>query len=572
MVLSLHPLFKRIRALFSPSQPNEGRSFRLGDPDAPPAPAPGEAGEREEPRRRLSTDLDKNLGVLRRAFSYPLNSDIIHREFELGWRKPRRAGLFMIEGLARSDAVTDAILNPMLLWSSDAVDRVAPRRLASFIADRLVGHADVRLVRTFEEVIDLILVGNTAILVDGSAEAIVVETKGWEHRAPERPNTEGTTRGSQQGFAESHRANTALIRRLLRTPDLIFERIIVGRLSRTDVALIYVEGLTNPQLVGEVRRRLAAIKDRIDHVPEAGRIEQLIWDRHSSLLPLSYATERPDRVAAALTEGHFAILVGDSPFVIIGPVTFVQFVHNPEEHYLPWGVGTFMRLIRVLGVTLSLFVPALYLAVANYHHEMLPTPLLFSIAASREQVPFPIPFEIVIMELSFELIREAGTRIPTVIGGPTIGIVGAIILGQAAVSAGIVSPILILVIAVTGLGSFSIPNYSLSFSIRVMRFFLVIASAALGFFGIALVATLILGYLASIRSFGVPFLAPVAPWSPESHDIIVRGPIWIQEERPGFLRPIDRFRQKAIVRVWELKRRYVGGGVDWDEQGSGRSE
>src|SRR5690606_8118865 len=155
---------------------------------------------------------------------------------------------------------------------------------------------------TFEEVIDLILVGNTAILVDGSAEAVVVETKGWEHRAPERPNTEGTTRASQQGFAESHRANTALIRRLLRTPDLIFERIIGGRLSRTDVALIYVEGLTNPQLVAEVRRRLAAIKDRIDHVPEAGRIEQLIWDRHSSLLPLSYATERPDRVAAALTE------------------------------------------------------------------------------------------------------------------------------------------------------------------------------------------------------------------------------------------------------------------------------
>ncbi|HHW15683.1 MAG TPA: spore germination protein, partial [Firmicutes bacterium] len=416
--------------------------------------------------------------------------------------------------------------------------------------------------------LDQVLTGMTALFLDGSREALLIESKGWEKRGIERPQEEPGVRGPQDAFIETLRVNTALIRRRLRTPKLTVENLQVGQLSRTDVALIYLRELTNPKLVEEVRRRLRSIS--LDLVTSSGAIEQLIQDQSNSLFNQVLTTERPDRVAGFLAEGYVAILVDTSPFALVVPTTFTAFFHAPEDYYVRWPFATFVRLIRMGAVFLTLFLPAFYVAATTYHQAMIPTALLLAITASRENVPFPIPFEVLFMEFSFELVREAGVRIPTLIG-PTIGIVGALILGQAAVSANLVSPILVVVVAVTALGSFAIPNYNASFTIRIIRFFMILAAALLGFYGMAVEVFLLMLHLGSLQSFGVPYMSPVGPYRPGAPDILIRGPLYKMEARPAFLRPQNPERQAPETRGWDQRQppgeAGAGGGQETGEAG-----
>jgi spore germination protein KA len=310
---------------------------------------------------------------------------------------------------------------------------------------------------------------------------------------------------------------------------------------------MYLRSLANPILVAEVKRRIKGITT--DYIASIGMLEQFIEDHPSAPLPQMLATERPDRVAASLAEGRMALFLDGTPFGHILPVSLFSFFHSGDDWSMKASAGTFMRIIRWFGTLFALILLSLYLAISYYHPEALPTELILALAAARESVPFPAFFEILMMEFSFELIREAGIRVPGVLGS-TIGIVGAIILGQAAVSANLVSPIMVVIIAITGLASFAIPDYRMAFALRILRFVFLLLAATLGLVGLALGMLVLSVILCSMKSFGVPYLVPIGPKTIANFDVIARGSVFQMESRPDELNTQDPTRQPAISRSW----------------------
>lgn len=503
----------------------------------PPEPEPGEP---------VHPTLAANRQRLEAVFSIPPNADVIMREFDIGTQPSLRAMAVFIEGLSRRDTINEAILKPLMQLAHldpSPLQRPEPVRA---IAARLLPGNQVTVIDKMNDAVEQIVLGTTAIFIEGCRQALVVETKGWDHRAVSEPQSEMLVRGPHEGFVENFRTNTALVRKILRTERLVTELTTVGRISRSLLGILYIEGLVNPELLAEVRRRIEGIQ--VDHVPDSGLLEQLLEDNPVSLVPSVLATQRPDRVAAFLSEGHVAILLDNSPTALVVPITFFALLHSAEDYYLRWPFGSFMRVVRVGAFFIALLLPALYVAVTNYHPEMVPTDLMLAIAGARERVPFPAIVEVLLMEGSFELIREAGLRIPTTIG-PTIGIVGALILGQAAVQAGIVSPILVIVVALTALGSFGITDYSLQFGVRIFRFLLILTGGVLGIFGISAVLLGLAFHVTALKSFGVPVTAPIGPFH-QSRDVILRGMFWREERRPGFVFTPRPERQAEITRPW----------------------
>jgi len=321
----------------------------------------------------------------------------------------------------------------------------------------------------------------------------------------------------------------------------------LGKTAKTECAMVYINGIANPEVVKEVKRRISSLN--IDFILGDGMLEQLIEDNHLTPFPQILSTERPDRASSFIMEGQVVILSEGAPFALAVPVTFFHMLHTSEDSHLRWQQGTFLRFVRVFGMSVALFLPAVYAGLTLYHQEMIPTELLASITKARSMVPFPIVVEIIIMEASFELIREGGIRVPGVIG-QTLGIIGALILGQAAVAAGLVSPILIIIVAVTGLGSFSIPNYSLAMSIRIIRFIFIISATIAGFYSLSAAIIVFLGLMCNMKSFGVPFLSPIAPKTKANSDIIIQQPLWRQQTRPDFINSPDRKSADYNPRGW----------------------
>lgn len=495
----------------------------------------------------IQHSLAVNRLILETLFSLPENKDLVIRDFRIGGRQIADAMVVFIDGLVDKATINNDILEPLMLLS-----RLEPETsgggLMPRVKDALLPGNQVMEFNTWKEAAENILAGSTVLFVEGVSAILSVETKGWEHRIVGAATVESVVHGPHDAFTESFRANTGLVRSKLRSTALVTEIMQVGEVASTDIAVMYMKNIANPRAVREVKRRIQAIK--ADYLPDSGLLEQFIEDSPFSLVPKILSTERPDRVAYGLTEGQVAVFVGHSPFVLLLPAMIWSLLQSPEDAYLRFPFGAFLRVIRLLSMFTALLLPALYIAVANYHPEMIPTDLMLAIAASRERVPFPVVVEVLIMEFSIELIREAGIRIPTVIG-PTIGIVGALILGQAAVAAGIISPLLIIVVAVTALGSFAMPNYNLSFSIRLLRFFFIILAATFGFFGITLGLMALLMHLATIRSLGVPILSPVAPRRASSPDSILRGQVFRMETRPGAYWPKRTRRQDPVTRPWD---------------------
>lgn len=502
---------------------------------APPVP-PGE---------RIPRSLDEARIRIESLFHLPRNKDVIRRELVIPLDPPVRAFLIFLEGMAGAQLIHEGIIQPLLLLPR--LGHRAPEELAAYIEQCLLVGNQVERRATLAEAAFGVTGGMTALFVDGLGDAFLVETKGYDYRRIERPQNEAVLRGPQEAFVERLRTNTAQIRRHLRSPDLVTELYQVGRRGRRDVALMYLEGLANPELVEEARRRLRAID--VDAVVD-GQLEQLLEDSPASLLPTTLVTERPDRAAAFLAEGHVAIVSDLNPMAVIVPTTIWSAFHAAEDYYLRHPFGNFLRLLRAVAVFIALALPGVYVAVVNFHPEMIPTDLMLSIARQRELVPFPAVIELLFLELTFELVREAGVRIPSVIG-PTLGIVGALILGQAAVQAGLISAVVVIMIAVTGLASFAIPSIDLSFSIRILRFAFIGLAAVLGFFGVAAGLVALAFYTTGLTSFGVPVLSPVAPWRPPSRDVLVRGQVFDQESRPQHLVPGDLRRQPDLVRTWD---------------------
>lgn len=501
---------------------------------------------KDQPEEELSRDLRKNRTRLEDLFGLPTNKDIIIRDFRISCLE-KDAFMIYIDGLTDRNTQNFAILQPLMVLCSTEYKNSEPI-LTAF--EKMVPGQQVTRLKKVQEVVNAILLGDSVLLIDGSTEALQIETKGWEHRGVDRPTNEPVIRGPQEAFNESFRTNTASVRRYIKDPNLITELFQVGRRSQSLVAVMYIKDIANPKLVEEVKYRIQSVSETIDYIPETGILEELIEDHPKSIIPQTLSTERPDRLAAHLREGYVGIIMGNTPYSLVVPTTFAIFLHTAEDFYLRWPFGNFLRFIRAAAIFLALLLPAFYIAVVNFHQEMIPTDLLLAMTSAREGVPFPAIVEILFMEFSFELIREAGVRVPSIIG-PTIGIVGALILGQAAVSASIVSPILIIIIAITALASFVVPNYNASFTIRILRFLFIVLAAFLGIFGISFGIFIMSLHLASLNSFGVPFLTPIAPYRPKNKDRVIRPRTYDQPIRPVFLRPLDWIRQSDNPRKWD---------------------
>ena len=477
---------------------------------------------RSAPRKTLW----ENKACLSAVFHLPENMDVILKEFaSFGFQ----AMIAYIEGLVDTEKLSEAVLKPLM--ESEKSCGAAPDQRLEFLKTHILFAPQMSFAETFSDISREMLSGICILFADGCSEALFIDLRKIPHRPVNRTNNESVVLGSQEGFVENLRMNISLIRKNLRTKDLVTEILDVGSENKTKAALLYVKDVADDHIVDEARRRLKSIT--VETLMGTGQIQQLIEDHPLSLFPQILQTERPDRAAAGLSEGQFAILTDNSPYALLGPSTIFHFLHASDDSFMRWQYGTFLRFIRLLGILLSLLLPGMYIALTQFHSHLLPMNLLSSIAEARANVPFSILGEILFMEFAFHLINEAGTRIPSQIGS-ALGIVGALILGQAAVTANIASPILIIIVAITGLGNFVIPSYSLSIGLQIYRLILLFAGAMFGLYGIVLTLFILTVSVCSMRSFGAPFVSPLAPKRPGKGDVVLRMPFGFKKNRAFF--------------------------------------
>ncbi len=511
-----------------------------------------------------------NLDYIKVKYNVLINSDIVIREFTLNARNRQyKAFLFFIDGMVDSGLVNDNVLTALMMRNrantfdgeqnqiiSEAktnnitVRKVKKFDLESYISDCLLPQNSVEKVSSFKDAFNGVNIGNCLLFVDTLSIAYNIDVKGFKQRSVEAPSNEIIIKGPQEAFVENIRTNTSLIRRIVNNENLIIENIDVGKLSKTKCCVCYMKDIANSDLVAEVKYRVNNLK--IDALLSSGELQQLIEDKNGYTVPQIISTERPDKAAKHLYNGKVVVLVNGNPYVLIMPATLVDFIASPEDSNLKFQFANFSKFLRLISIFITLLLPGIYVAVSDFHQELLPTELLFSVIASRENVPFPIIFEILLMEISFELIREAGLRVPSPIG-PTIGIVGALVLGQAAVSANIVSPILIIVVAITGIASFAIPDFYFGYHLRILRFGFTILGYVAGFFGIAIGICVYFTVLCSIKSFGVPFMAPYSPITKINDGGLFLDPMWKREKRPDYLNTKRPNSQSHISRIWKFK-------------------
>ena len=492
----------------------------------------------------LYGNFKKDCALLKEELSSGKSGDIKIREFTIRINdRDRSAVMFFVDGLVNKQIINDFLLNPLMIKSREI-------NVKSFkdIAEILLPQTETKETNVLGEILFDINFGSAILLVDGVKKAFCIDAKGWDHKGIDSPKTERIIRGPNDSFSEQLRENTALIRHLIKNKSLISKEYKIGKISQTPVSVMYIENITNPSLVKETLRRIESIDT--DYILSTAELEQFLEDKSLTTLPQFLSTERPDRAARALLDGRVVIVSDGTPFVLILPTTVFELNEAAEDSYLRFPYVNMIRIIRWIAFLLSLLLPGLYIAVISYHAELLPTGILMSIISSREPVPFPSIVEIIIMEISLEIIREASIRVPEA-SGSTLSIVGALILGQAAVSAGIVSPILIIIVSITAIGSFATPNYYLGLSARILRFIYIFLGQAAGFLGIT--AGLFVNVLlwTNTKSMGVPMSAPFAPITkggiPSS---LFMPPIWKQEHRDDYVNPKRKLRQAKVSRKW----------------------
>lgn len=400
-------------------------------------------------------------------------------------------------------------------------------------------------VYTIEEAADALAAGMSVLLFDDAGYGLVIDTMDVQLRNVEEPSSEAVVKGPRSGFTESLQNNLALVRYHFPSSSLKVEFRKVGHLTKTNLIVLSVGGITNPEILREVHRRLDEIP--AEAILESNYIEEWITDNRGTLFPLIESTERPDRAIGALLDGRIAILVQGTPFVLLLPFVFLQAFQVSEDYAWNFYIGSVMRLIRLFCGMIGMLLPAFYVATVTFHHELVPTTLLQSIASAREPVPFPAVVESFMMMIAFEIMREAGIRMPKQVG-QAVSIVGALILGQAAVEAGIVSPIMVIVAALTGICTFTLPPTAINYVIRILQFVMTLLGSLLGYVGIMVGIIMLLTYLTSLRSFGIPYLGPLAPFHlDELTDVVVRRPHVKNSLRPSMFRSIQRrrFRSKS---------------------------
>ena len=523
---------------------------------------------KENKETKIFPSVSVNSEYLKTKYNLLINSDIIFRDFMLIAKgKQYHALLIFIDGMVNTEIMNEFILEPLMMRNRNnlfdssqnkviseavanniTVRKVKKFNLANYISSCLVPQNAIKQVSYFEDIITGINSGNCALLVDTLNVAFDIEVKGFKQRGIEKPSNEIVIKGPHESFVENIRTNTSLIRRFVNNENLVIENLSLGNITKTKCGVCYVSGLANDDLIAEVKFRLNNLD--VDSILSAGQLEQLITDSSNLNIPQLISTERPDKTASYLLDGRVILLVDGSPYAVITPAILSDFLSSPDDKNQKALFSNFTKFIRLIAAFITLLLPGLYIAVTSFHQEILPTELLFSILASRANVPFPIIFELLVLEISFELIREAGLRVPSPIG-PTIGIVGALVMGQAAVSAGIVSPILIIVVAITGTASFAIPDYAFGFHLRVYRFAFIFLGYLCGFLGIALGLFIYMVAMCDSKSFGVPYTIGVSPLEHVKGSSYYLPPIWKREYRSGFLNAKKSTKQGHISMKWK---------------------
>ncbi|PUA40814.1 hypothetical protein C8Z91_03010 [Paenibacillus elgii] len=477
----------------------------------------------------LSLSLADNLETL--TALYENCSDVIFHRFLIYGQTD--AVLIFVEGMCDTGIIDEHILAP-LKQDTGQLETPFMKRIA-------ISHA--QQISTIAEINDHIVNGNPVLLVDGEKEGVSLCVAKWDKRSIDEPVAEAVVRGPRQGFIETLNVNTTLIRRIIKTPALKIKKVKIGRYTQTKTAIVYVEGLADASLIDEIEKRLRRID--IDGILDSSYIEELIEDNPRSVFPQLLSTERPDVVCANLLEGRAALLIEGSPFALVMPITFFSLMQSPEDYYERFWAGTLIRWLRYLFLAIALIIPSSYVAILTFHQEMIPTTLLLSVARSREEIPFPALVEALLMEVSFEALREAGVRLPKQVGA-AVSIVGALVIGQAAIAAGLVSAPMVMVVAITGIASFTIPRYTLGISVRLLRFPLMFLAGMLGLLGLMLGVISIVVHMSALRSFGVPYLEPVAPmkWG-IFKEVLSRAPLWTHNTRPHLTGSYNPVRQSS---------------------------
>ncbi|WP_084134658.1 spore germination protein [Paenibacillus harenae] len=495
------------------------------------------------PSQKLAAHEDVKInGSLEQSINFVqdllgTNVDMVIRRFQVFGKFP--AAMLYFCNMVNQTSIHSDLLKP-LMYTPPQIDRdsIELDQLKNIIINDALYYTGSMLESNLTALVESILRGCTVVVVEGIGDAFIIETRSIEKRSIDQPATEQVIRGPREGFIEPIGTNIALIRYRLQSADLHIESTEIGRRTKSKVAVCYVEGITNPKLVEEVNKRLSKID--IDGVTDSGYLEQFIEDNHLSPFPQVQYTERPDKIVANLLEGRVAILVDGSPLALVVPTVFSQFYQTVEDYTERFLLMSAIRLARLLALMFSLVFPAIYVSIISFNPELIPTEFAVAVAGGRAGVPFPAVVEVLIIETSMEVLREATIRLPQQVGG-ALSIVGVLVVGQAAVAAGFASPITVVAIALTTIGSFATPAYNAALALRLLRFPLIIMAGIFGLYGVMIGLILIANHLLSLKSFGVPYLSPLIPGDFQGYkDLIIRGPLSWMTQRPSFLRQIDR--------------------------------
>jgi spore germination protein KA len=485
----------------------------------------------------VSGNLEEMLGYIQDKLGD--SDDLIVRRFHIFGQY--KAAIVYFMNMIDQNSLNEDIMRPLMYPPPHLADQeVSLEELRDVLPNETLYHSQGKLEKKLSSIISIILRGETTVIVEGMNEAILVGTTRVDKRAINQPETEQVIRGAREGFIEQLGTNIALMRYRLPTTDFKVKLMEIGRLTKSRVAVCYIQGVVNSALVEEVENRLSKID--IDGVLDVGYLEQFIEDNHWSPFPQIQNTERSDKAVANVLEGRVVILLDGSPFALIAPTVFTQFYQTTEDYSERFLMVSFIRLARLLALTFSLITPSLYVAVISFNPELIPTKFAVAVSGGRAGVPFPSIVEVLLMEVSMEVLREATLRLPQQIGG-ALSIVGVLVIGQAAVSAGFVSPITVVVIALTTIGSFATPAYNAALALRLLRFPLVFFAGMFGLYGVVIGLILIANHMISLRSFGVPYMTPLVPGNFEGmKDTVMRGPLWNMKKRPSFLHSSNKVR------------------------------
>ena len=451
----------------------------------------------------ISKDITQNLAKIQSIFKN--NSDIIIRQFFVGKNK-MKAFIVFVDGLCDKKAINANILGTLMIDLQKI--SIEYEININSLKETALSINDITTIDTIEEGIDGILNGCTILFLDGNQNALNIHAPAWEHRGVTEPQTENNVRGPHEGFCETLRVNTSLVRRKIKSPDIMFETMKIGSRTRTEVCIVYIKGIANDKIIEEVGRRLKSIN--IDSILESGYIEELIEDAPLSLFPTVGNTETPDKFAGKILEGRVGILVDGTPMALTVPFLFIESFQTAEDYYSRSFLSLFSRGLRIFSFFLTLFLPAIYVGIQNFHADVLPQTFFQALQVSKIDIPFPAEVESFGMCLLWEILRQSGILMPKPVG-QAVSIVGALILGQVAVQAGLISPVMVIVVAATGLLSFLTPPQIES--ITLLRYPILLMGALFGLFGLMWCFIMMTIHLVSIRSFGEPYVSPLMPFN-----------------------------------------------------------